>query len=266
MAAVEGDLARERWGMAGLVSVAARIWLAASLADVGEFAGAVDCAQAALALAEAADHPWSIAGSHMTVGFVHLSRGDLETAIPVLDHGIAFSREMDLTAWLPMLLCARGAGDARAGRTAEGVLLLEEGVGRTASLRILSRHALRLTWLAESYRLAGRLEEAVATAEEAHRLAGQHEERGYAAGALRVLGEATASADPAAAARRCAAALAGAQALGMRPLEALCRLDLGALADRAGRREDARQHLAAAVRMLRALEMRHWLPAAEAAL
>ena len=266
VAAVEGELARERWGMAGLVSVAARIWLAASLADVGEFAEALECAQAGLALAEAADHPWSIAGSHMTVGFVLLSRGHLEAAVPVLDRGIAFSREMDLTAWLPMLLCARGAADARGGRVAEGVLLLEEGAGRAASLRILSRQALRLSWLAEGYRLAGRIEEAVTVAHEAHRLAAEHEERGYEAGALRVLGEATAAADPAGAARHCAGALAGAQALGMRPLEALCRLDLGTLAARAGRRDEAREHLAAAVRMLRAMDMRHWLPGAEAAL
>jgi hypothetical protein len=52
----------------------------------------------------------------------------------------------------------------------------------------------------------------------------------------------------------------------MRPLEALCRLDLGVLAGRAGRRDEAREHLAAAVRMLRAMDMRHWLPPAEAAL
>jgi hypothetical protein len=144
--------------------------------------------------------------------------------------------------------------------------LLEEGVGRAASLRILSRQALRLAWLAEGYRLAGRIEEAVTAAHQAHRLAAEHEERGYAAGALRVLAEATASADPAGAARHCASALAGAQALGMRPLEALCRLDLGTLAVRAGRREEAHQHLAAAVRMLGAMDMRHWLPGAEAAL
>jgi hypothetical protein len=43
-------------------------------------------------------------------------------------------------------------------------------------------------------------------------------------------------------------------------------LDLGALAARAGRRDEARDHLETAVRMLRAMEMRHWLPGAEAAL
>ncbi len=266
VAEVEGELARERWGMAGLVSVAARVWLAASLAEVGEFGEALECIRVGLAVAEAADHPWSIAGSLMTVGFAHLSRGHLEAALPVVDRGIAFSREMDLTAWLPMLLCVRGAADVRGGRVAEGVLLLEEGVGRAASLRILSRQALRLTWLAEGYRLAGRAEEAVTTAQDAHRLASEHEERGYAAGALRMLGEALASTDPDAAVRHCESALEGAQALGMRPLEALCRLDLGALAARTGRRDEAREQLAAAVRMLHAMDMRHWLPGAETAL
>ncbi len=266
VAAVDGELVRERWGMAGLVSVAARVWLAASLAEVGEFDEALECIHAGLAVAEAADHPWSIAGSLMTLGFVHLSRGHLEAAIPVVDRGIAFSREMDLTAWLPMLLCVRGAADARGGRVAEGVLLMEEGVGRAASLRILSRQALRLSWLAEGYRLAGRTAEAVTAAREAHRLAAEHEERGYAANALRMLGEATAAADPAVAARHCTGALEGAQALGMRPLEALCRLDLGALAARAGQRDEARDHLTAALRMLRAMNMRHWLPGAESAL
>jgi class 3 adenylate cyclase/tetratricopeptide (TPR) repeat protein len=263
VAEVEGELARERWGMAGLVSVAARVWLAASLAEVGE---ALECIRVGLAVAEAADHPWSIAGSLMTVGFAHLSRGHLEAALPVVDRGIAFSREMDLAAWLPMLLCVRGAADARGGRVAEGVLLLEEGVGRAASLRILSRQALRLTWLAEGYRLAGRAEKAVTTAQDAHRLASEQEERGYAAGALRMLGEALASTDPDAAVRHCESALEGAQALGMRPLEALCRLDLGALAARTGRRDEAREQLAAAVRMLHAMDMRHWLPGAETAL
>jgi tetratricopeptide (TPR) repeat protein len=266
VAAVDGELARERWGMAGLVSVAARVWLAASLAEVGEFGEALECMHAGLAVAEAADHPWGIAASLMTVGFAHLSRGHLEAAPPVVDRGIAFSREMDLTAWLPMLLCVRGAADVRGGRVAEGVLLLEEGVGRAASLRILSRQALRLTWLAEGYRLAGRVEEAVATAREAHRLASEQEERGGAAGALRMLGEALASTDEASAARHGESALAAAQALGMRPLEALCRLDLGALAAREGRRDEARDHLETALRMLRAMDMRHWLPGAEGAL
>jgi len=264
--AAEGEWSRERWGMAGLVSVASRIWLAATLADVGDFPAAVDRALEGLALAEAADHQWSTAGSYMTLGFVHLSQGHLEEAGPVLDRGVAFSREMDLTAWLPMLLSAQGAAHARGGRLTEGIALLEEGVERAEALRILSRHALRLTWLAEAYLLADRMDEATASARRARELASRHGERGYAAGALRMLGEVSArggAAERTAAASHYDQALAQARALGMRPLEALCRLGQVALARRSGHHDRARETLAEVTSQLRQMEMRYWLARAE---
>ena len=260
VAAVEGPLSRERWGLAGLVSVASRMWLAASLADVGEFDEALTCVHAALALAEGADHPWSTAGSHMTLGFVLLSRGYLDEAAPVLDRGIAFSREMDITAWLPMLLCARGMAQCRRGQGGDGLAMLEEGVQRAASLRILSRHAQRLTWLSEAYLLAGRADEAIAAAGEAHRLASEHGEKGYAAVALRMLGDATGDA------RHHQAALAGARELSIRPLEALCHLSLGVVAGRVGNRAEAKEQITRALQMLRAMDMRYWVAQAESAL
>ena len=265
--AAEGERSRERWGMAGLVSVASRIWLAASLADVGDFPGAVACALEGLALAEAADHPWSTAGSYMTLGFVHLGQGRLEEAGPVLDRGIAFSRDMDLTAWLPMLLCAQGAAHVRGGYVAQGVAMLEEGVNRAGALRILSRHALRLTWLAEGYLRAGRVAEAAAAAHQAHELASRHGEQGYAAGSLRMLGEIHARGDAgeaAAATGYYGDALERARALGMRPLEALCHLGQGILARRAGQGVEAKERLAEAGRLLRQMDMRYWLVQVEA--
>ncbi len=84
VAAVDGGLSRERWGMAGLVSVASRIWLAASLADTGDFAEALAREREGVALAETPEHPWSLAGGVMTLGFVHLSQGHLGEAGPVL--------------------------------------------------------------------------------------------------------------------------------------------------------------------------------------
>ena len=264
MAAVEGPLRGERWGMAGQVSVAARIWLAASLADVGSFAEALSCARDGLTIAEAAGRPWSTAGSYMTVGFVHLAQGYVDEAAPVLDRGIAFSREMDLTAWLPMLLCARGVAEARRGRLPEALGMLDEGIRHATTLRILSRHALRLTWLAEAYVLAGRFDEAAAAAREAHRLASEQREKGYAAGALRMLGEVAAhTGDAEAAAGHYRDALASAQLLGMRPLEALCRLGLGSVARRAGESGPAKEHLNAAATRLREMDMRYWLIQAE---
>ena len=260
VAAVDGPLRRERWGMAGLVSVASRMWLAASLADVGDFDEATACAREGLAIAQEADHPWSTAGSHMTLGVVLLGRGHLDEAAPVLDRGIAFAREMDLTAWLPMLLSARGMVASRLEPGGTGLGMIEEGVQRGAALRILSRQAQRLTWLAEAYWLAGRADGAVAAAADAHRLAGEHGERGYAAGALRMLAQATADVG------HYEAALDASRSLGMRPVEALCHLGLATLAGRIGDEARAVEHGAHALEMLRAMDMRYWLAEAESAL
>ncbi|HSE02552.1 MAG TPA: hypothetical protein VLK35_00255, partial [Methylomirabilota bacterium] len=267
VAAVDGELSRERWGMAGLVSVASRIWLAASLADTGDFDDALTRAREGVALAEEPEHPWSLAGAYMTVGFVQLSRGHLDAAAPVLDRGITFSREMDLTAWLPMLLCARGMAHARGGQAVEGVLMLEEGVRRASALRILSRQALRLTWLAEAYLLAGRVDGAADVSAQAFQLAAQHAEQGYAAMAVRMLGESAARAGQTTrAAEHYADGLARARALEMRPLETLCQLGLGELARRTGGGAAAKERLSEALGLLRAMDMRYWLPRAEAAL
>ncbi|MGH7399943.1 MAG: adenylate cyclase, partial [Candidatus Rokuibacteriota bacterium] len=210
---------------------------------------------------------WSLAGAYMTLGFVHLSQGHLDEAGPVLDRGLAFSREMDLGAWLPMLLCARGAAHARSGRAEEGVLMLEEGVRRASALRILSRHALRLAWLAEGYLLAGRVDGAAGAADQAQRLAAEHAEQGYAAMAVRMLGEtATRTGQGTRAAEHYADALARARVLAMRPLAAVCQLGLGELARRAGDGAVAKERLTEAVGLLREMDMRYWLPRAEAAL
>lgn len=117
---------------------------------------------------------------------------------------------------------------------------------RASALRILSRHALRLAWLSEGYLLAGRVDGAADTADQAQRLAAEHAEQGYAAMAVRML--------------------ARARALEMRPLEALCHLGLDELARCVGDGTAAKARLTEAVGLLREMDMRYWLPQAEAAL
>jgi hypothetical protein len=60
--------------------------------------------------------------------------------------------------------------------------------------------------------------------------------------------------------------MARAAELGMRPLVAHCHLGLGTLWARAGHRETALEHLAAARTLYRDMDMRSWLPQVEAAL
>jgi Flp pilus assembly protein TadD len=61
-------------------------------------------------------------------------------------------------------------------------------------------------------------------------------------------------------------ALALAEALGMRPLQAHCHLGLGMLYGTLGQQEEARRELSTAIAMYRAMAMTFWLPQAEAAL
>jgi class 3 adenylate cyclase/tetratricopeptide (TPR) repeat protein len=244
---LEGDLARERFGMAGLVSVATRIWLVNVLVAQGDFAGAHARAREALRLAEPTDHAWSMAGAHVALGFALLTRGDLDAAAPVLERGLARARELDITAWLPMLSCQLGLVHARQGRVDEGRALLEDGIRRAEALAILSRHAIRLVWLAEAFLRGGRLAEARTTAERALAAAHTHRERGYEGWARRMLGEVALAAGALAEAREhYDAALAIAAAAGMRALEAHTWHGLGRLAAAAGHDEDAARWRAAA--------------------
>jgi Tetratricopeptide repeat len=61
-------------------------------------------------------------------------------------------------------------------------------------------------------------------------------------------------------------ALALAEPRGMRPLLAHCHLGLGKLYRRAGKREQAHEHLTTAAAMYREMDMRYWSDQAEAEL
>jgi tetratricopeptide (TPR) repeat protein len=126
-----------------------------------------------------------------------------------------------------------------------------------------------LAWLSEAYLLAGRLAEAHTQAAQAVELAGQYQQRGNQAWARWLLGESTArQASPAGepATNHYRQALARAEELGMRPLQAHCHRGLGTLYAATGQREQARAELATAIELYRSMDMTFWLPEAEAAL
>jgi len=113
------------------------------------------------------------------------------------------------------------------------------------------------------------LEEAQALAEQTLALTRERQERGNEAYALRLLGDIAAhrtppDADVAVVHYRQALALA--EELGMRPLQAHCHHGLGTLYATMGQREQAGTALTTAIAMYRAMDMTFWLPQAEAAL
>ena len=100
-------------------------------------------------------------------------------------------------------------------------------------------------------------------------LARQQKARGDEALALHQLGVVYARADPPdvmQAEAHYQQALALAEELGMRPLQAHCHLGLGTLYATIGQHEQARAELSAAIELYRGMEMQLWLPQAEATL
>jgi tetratricopeptide (TPR) repeat protein len=117
--------------------------------------------------------------------------------------------------------------------------------------------------------MAGRGEEARQHARQALDRARLHKERGNEALALHQLGGVyahTAPPDAEQATAHYQQALALAEALGMRPLQAHCHRGLGSLYATTGQTEDARKELSTAITLYRDMEMAFWLPQAEAAL
>ena len=148
----------------------------------------------------------------------------------------------------------------------EGLALLEEGIAHAEAIGQMTRHPTRLAQLAWAYLCAGRRAEAEETARRGEALARELRQRADEPGCLRALGIIAAAAEPLEAAtaeayfiRACGLA-AG---LEMRPLIAHCHLDLGRLYARVGKRDEARERLAAAAMMYREMEMAFWLTQAE---
>ena len=164
---------------------------------------------------------------------------------------------------------ALGAAYTLAGRVAEAVPLLTRAVEQSRVLDVRVQEARCHIALGEAQLQAGRPQEAHALAERALTLARARQERGHEAYALRLFGEIKARREPSEhdqVETHYCQALALADELGMRPLQAHCHLGLGTLYAKIGQQEPARSELSTAVQLYRAMEMTFWLPQAEAAL
>ena len=162
-----------------------------------------------------------------------------------------------------------GLAYALEGRVVAGLALVEHGVELHVARGGPRNLTLVVACLSEAYLLADRLEDAHQRAAQACDLARQYQQRGTQAWALWLLGESTArqaspEGEPAAGHYRQALALA--EELGMRPLQAHCHRGLGTLYARIGPPEQARAALYSALDLYRAMDMACWLPQTEAAL
>jgi len=259
-AALAGDVTDDRAGLPGLAAVLSRGWLAWSLSEVGEFAEGIACGEEALAIAQRADHAFSLADASRELGCLYIRKGEIAAAMAILEPALALCRARQMALWVPSLGSALGYAYALAGKIDAATALLEQSLEQAAAGRIAAGHSLRSAWLGEAYLFAGRLIEAQQLAERAIELARQRNERGNEGWALRLLGEIEAHRAPGhPATETYAQALAVAQELSMRPLVAHCHLGLGKLYRRSGKPQQAQEHFATAAAMYREIEMTYWL-------
>jgi tetratricopeptide (TPR) repeat protein len=260
--AISDDLLFDPVGMAALPSVFSRVWLALCLAELGEFGEGLAVGDEALRIAETGDPGYSFVVASAGLGNVCLAKGDVDHAIMALERGMSCdSSELTTRAW-PFVASALGATYAHAGRVGDGLPLLEQAVERAEAMKLRANQSLRLARLAEAHLRAGRGETAFTVAAQALDLAQEHRERGHEAHVHRLLAsieverEAPAL-DRAESAYRTALALA--EQLAMRPLQAHCRLGLGRVCRRKGDGETAAAEVAAARSLFSAMDMTFWL-------
>jgi class 3 adenylate cyclase/tetratricopeptide (TPR) repeat protein len=267
--ALQGKLLHERLGQTGIPAVISRAWLTRCLAELGAFTEGMAIGEEGVRIAEAADQPFSLAHAYLGMGLLYLRKGDGPKAISMLERSLGLCQAWNISDVFLRTASALGATYALSERLNEALPLLEQAVEQRTAMRFLVDYALQVAWLSEGYVLTGRLEDASALAGRALDLARARKERGHEAWALRLLGEIHAHHDPPEAKLAETAyceALALAEELSMRPLQAHCLRGLGTLYATIGRLAEARAELSTAIDFYRSMEMTLWLPEAEAAL
>ncbi|MBI4638543.1 MAG: AAA family ATPase [Candidatus Rokubacteria bacterium] len=257
---------QERFGMTSLPPVYSRTCLAWSLAELGDFDEAERIGDEAIAIAERADHSYSVVYACLAAGVPRLRRGAFDAALVALERAFTLCHTREIPVLLSIVAVPLAAAYGHAGRVADAVRVLEETAERAQQIRDPIGHWVRTGALAEAYALAGR-------PVEAHPLALQYlaqrrtiGARGYEAWALHLLAEVTARLEPPAqqqASRHYEDAITLAGRLDMRPLAALCRLGLGRLDRRLGRTTEGEATIREAIEGFRSMGMRTWLERAE---
>ena len=264
---LDGARPHEHFSLPILPAVLSRVRLAWCYAELGMFAEGRGLGDEGLRIAEALLTPRvsyrPLAGSVCCPS----SKAILPRALPLLERAMDICQDADLPFYFPTIAIPLGAAYTLAGRVADAIPLLTQAMEQTIAV-VVNQVRCSLS-LGEAQMLAGHLEEAHVLAEQALALACERRERGNQAYALRLLGAIAARREPSeseSAEAHYREALALAEELGMRPLQAHCHLGLGTLYIQTDRPEPARAALTAAIALYRDMEMTFWLPQAETAL
>jgi tetratricopeptide (TPR) repeat protein len=261
--ALEENLRYERFGSPAIESARSGAELAFVLSELGRFDEAIRHAEAAVEIAETANHPFTMYFALLDLGRAHFRRGDLPRATRVLERGLDLCRTWQFDGGIPIVAAALGAALALAGRP-ETLPLVASAVEEFRRRQPHNRPAFILLCAGMTYLAAGRIDEAASHTREALALTRRLGARASEAHALCLAGDIalTAGAENAVAHYREALALADSR--GMRPLVAHCHLGLGKLYRRCRDGVKAQEHLGTAMAMYRKMGMRFWSEQAQA--
>ena len=239
------------------------------LMELGAFPEAIAYAEEALSAVEGVDQAFNLAASCVVLGYVHLRRGDVGKAIPLLERGVELCHTGNVPVLFPFAASPLGAAYALANRIADALHLLGQAVNQAASMRRMVEHSLQVAWHSEVLLLADRIDDAKESALRALDFALVHGERGYQAWILRLLGQIHVTRVPRKSDEAEAyfeQALALSDELGMEPLRAHCLFGLATVYEHAGHWQRACVSLSTARALYRTMGMMFWLPRLDAAL
>jgi class 3 adenylate cyclase/tetratricopeptide (TPR) repeat protein len=258
--ALEGDLRTERFGSPVIQSAVSSAWLAEVFSELGRFDEALGHAEAAVRIAEAADHSHTLSFGLLALGQSHLRRGDFPLATRVLEQGLDLLRRTSQDVIrTPLFTAALGAAYALAGRFDKALPLRASAIDAFRRCQMHNRPAHIFLCAGLTCLAADQIDEAASHAREALALTRRLGARGNEAHALCLAGD-VASTEGSEDAEGCyQQALALAEPRGMRPLVAHCQLGLGKLYGRQGNRGQAQEHLTIATAMYREMAMSYWL-------
>jgi class 3 adenylate cyclase/tetratricopeptide (TPR) repeat protein len=270
LAVLPAEWADEDLGNVAPASVYDRVWLVLGLAQLGRFGAAAAHEAAAIRLAAATPRAFTIGMAHLAASTAGLLAGDWARARSLAEHWLATVRRGNVALLLTRAVAASARVLAQLGEARPAAELLREGVElveREAARGLVGLSAWSCEPLGRAALLLGRLDEARSLGERAVESA--RSQPGFAAYAQHLLGEVATGPgrfDAALGEAHYRQALALAESRGMRPLVAHCRLGLGKLYRRAGRRAEALEQLASAQTMYGEMDMRFWLGQASEAL
>jgi tetratricopeptide (TPR) repeat protein len=243
--------------------IQARTWMVNCLMQLGEFAEGVASGHDAGQMAEAGGRPYDRLSVYARLGRLLVCRGHLPQAIPLLERAMALSQEACIPVFHRLAAGPLALAYALAGRATDALTVLRQ------TQRSGKTHLYAALAFGEAYLRVGCREDAHQLIQEVLTDARHLKEQGWEAWALWLLGDIAMRDDLPDAilvASYYQQALALAEELCMRPLQAHCHHGLGTLYATTGQQQQARAALSTAIAMYRAMDMVFWIPQAAAAL